>query len=137
MMRDFVQHDAPDLAPQPLRVGSIQTLQRPAEDRDLVGQRAGVKGTAVRERHALVEAEEGHARRRLLLDDNLHVGHELAELWRQQVERVTNGLVELHLAPGYAASGSSGSERTREPVAAKRALAREGATHTIGGSPAA
>jgi hypothetical protein len=96
VMRDFVQHDAPDRVLQALRVASVQALQRSAEDRDLVGQRAGVEGTAVRERHTLVEAQEGHARRRLLLDDDLHVGHEPAELWRQRVERVTDNLVELH-----------------------------------------
>jgi hypothetical protein len=46
VVRHLVQHYAPDLTSQPLRIAAVHAFQRPAEDRDLVGQRAGVERAA-------------------------------------------------------------------------------------------
>ncbi len=37
VVSDLVQDDALDLAPQPFQVGAVQSLERAAEDSDLVG----------------------------------------------------------------------------------------------------
>jgi hypothetical protein len=65
-----VKHDAPDLPAQTLAVGALEALERPAVDRDLVRQDAGVPASALRQWDALVETEQRLAGRWLCLDDD-------------------------------------------------------------------
>src|SRR4051812_16131502 len=95
MVRDLVEDDPLDLAREQLGVVPVEPLERPAVDRDLVGQRAGVVGAAAGERDALVEAEERVASGGLIFDDELDVGHLLAQVVRQRVDRALGQLLEL------------------------------------------
>jgi hypothetical protein len=47
---DLVEHDAPHLLAKDLRVVSVDAYERAAEDRDLVGEYAGVVAAASGER---------------------------------------------------------------------------------------
>jgi hypothetical protein len=57
VVRDLVQHDAPDHPPEQLRLLVVSPLERPAVARDLVGQ-SRVRARPGGQRHALVEAEQ-------------------------------------------------------------------------------
>ena len=72
-------------------------LERDPVDGDLVRQDAGVAlGPALGERDAVVEAEEVGVLPVLVLDDDLHVRHRLAELRGQGLERRADVVFELH-----------------------------------------
>jgi hypothetical protein len=103
VVRDLVQHDVPDLRAQLVRVGAVQPLERPAKDRDLVGQRTGVTARTAGQRYALVQAEQRLAVRRLVLEDDRHVRHRAAELGRQRVERGKSLFLEVDHLPSVCA----------------------------------
>src|SRR3989304_2718712 len=72
----------------------VEALERAAVDRDLVGRDSGVRPSAPRERDALVEAEKRQAGRRLVLDDELDVGHIAAEVVRKRFDRLCDTVLE-------------------------------------------
>ncbi len=80
---DLMENDAPNLPAQAGGIATVEALERSAVDRDLVGRDSGVRASAPRVRDALVEAEKRHAGRRLVLDDELDIGHEAAKIVRQ------------------------------------------------------
>jgi multiple sugar transport system ATP-binding protein len=94
VVRDLVQHDAPHLGAEQVVAPAVEALERAAEDRDLVRQRAGVVGAAARQRDALVEAEQRAPSRRLVVDHDLDVRHLPPQLGRQRVERLARVLLE-------------------------------------------
>jgi hypothetical protein len=97
MVRDLVQDDSPDLTAQATGIGTVETLEWAPVDRDLVGCHPGVGGTALGQRQTLVEPEQRHAGRRLLLERDRHVRHEPAEVRRQLLESVLDALLEVDL----------------------------------------
>ena len=97
MVGDLVKNDAPDLAAQTLAIGAVETLERPAVDRDLVGQDAGVPASPPRQRNALIEPEQRLAWRRLFLDHDRDVGDDLAKLIGERGEGVLYLSLELDL----------------------------------------
>src|SRR5437867_13257648 len=75
VVRDLVQHHAPDLTAQALAVVAVVPLERAAVDRDLVRRDSRVAARPAGEGNALVEAEQRLPVRRLVLDDDLDVRH--------------------------------------------------------------
>src|SRR6185437_15704166 len=78
VVRDLVPHDMANLGREPRGVVAVVTLERAAEDGDLVGQLAAVERRAVpaatfHQRDALIEPEVVRAGRRLGLDDDLDI----------------------------------------------------------------
>jgi hypothetical protein len=100
---DLVEDDPPHLAAKPLRIAPVQTHERPAVDGDLVRQHPAVVTGAPGERDALIEAEQRSARRRLLLDHDLHVRHSRAEIRGQGIERLLSVPLELLARVGVVA----------------------------------
>jgi hypothetical protein len=93
-MRELVQHDAANLAPQAVGIRAVEAYERVAVDRDLVRQDAAVVTAAPRERNALVQAEQRLSGGRLLLDDDVDVRDLSPQLRRKRVERILDELVE-------------------------------------------
>src|SRR5205814_8185370 len=90
-----------------LGIAAGHPLDRAAVNRDLVREDAGVVRAAPPQRDALVQAEEGLAGRWLVLDGHGHVGHLVADVRGQGVERIADQLLErvpgtLHLAKNVA-----------------------------------
>ena len=76
-------------------VGAVEANEGAAVDADLVGQDAAVVTAAPRQRDSLVEPKERRAGRRLVLDDHGYVGHRLAQLGRERVDRLLDRLLEV------------------------------------------
>ena len=102
MVRDLVHDDVADTLAEPTAVGAVHALDRVPEDGDLVRQRACVGRRPPRERHPLVEAENRLPRRRLLVDDDPHVGHEAGERLRHRRDRVLDQALELERGERFA-----------------------------------
>src|SRR5437868_3596289 len=62
VVRELVERNAPHFAAQPLHVAAVQAQERPAVDRDLVGQDTAVLAAAPRQRYPLVQPEQRTAR---------------------------------------------------------------------------
>src|SRR5436190_9419001 len=92
---DLVQDDPPDLRLQERWVVAVQPLEREPVDRDLVRRHAGVAGRPARERDPLVQPEQRHSGRRLVLDHDRDVRHRLVQVGRQRVDRGLHRLLEL------------------------------------------
>src|SRR5687767_5934672 len=94
VVRELVQNRDADLLAQVVRVREA-LLERDPVDRDLVGELTG-HVAALRERNAVVEAEEVGVVRVLVLDDDRDVLEGRGEVGRQLVERGTNVPLERH-----------------------------------------
>src|ERR1051325_9848605 len=97
-MSELVQHNPPNRQPKRLLTLTVMPLERTAEDRDLVRGYTGVAAASSRERNALVEAEQWLPGRRLVLDHDLHVRHERAQVIRQRLQRLLDLTVEANFA---------------------------------------
>src|SRR5262245_30925091 len=101
VVTDLVQHGHPHVRGE-IGLVARERAQRAAADRDAIGRDAGVRqGSAMRQRHTLVEAEQGAAPavelrgRRPLLDHHDHVVERVGEFGRDLVERILDPAVEL------------------------------------------
>jgi hypothetical protein len=97
MVRDLVQHDAPDLPAQTLAIGTVESLERPAIDGDLVREYSGVAAPASCQRDALVEAEQRLTGRWLFLDNDCDIRDRLAKFGREGGQRVLDLPLEIDL----------------------------------------
>jgi hypothetical protein len=95
VVRHLVHDGGPDLV-HGFRAVTGQPQQRPAEDRDGVGEPPRVAAVPLGERRALVQPEEVRVLgRRLGLDEDDDVVHDAGELGWQRVQRLGHQLFEL------------------------------------------
>src|SRR5262249_4936736 len=116
---------SPDLGVEERGIMAVRPLERPAVDRDQVGQRARVRCSAPRMGDAVIEAEEVLAGQRLVLDDDRDVVEQLRDVLWKGVEGVDHPRLETFASGGHISQGrgvegasafSTSSVRPRTPV---------------------
>lgn len=113
MVRDLMEHHPPDLTAQTLPIGAVQPLERPAVDRDLVRQDAGVAASPSRQRNALVEPEQRLPGRRLSFDDDRDIRDDVSKLGREGGQCVLYLPLEVNLPGSFGNTRSSTTCRAR------------------------
>ena len=123
VVRDLMHDDVADGRDERLGISRETAFERAAEDRDLVRRHGGIPARAARQRHALVEAEEREAGRRLVVDDDGDIRHRSSQVVRQRLERSLHGQFEglrrrgrevahtVTVGPGHVPGGVGGGLR--------------------------
>src|SRR4051794_8327458 len=113
-MSDFVEHHASNLTAETLAIGAVETLQRPAVDRDLVRQNARVPASPTCQRNTLIEPKQRLAGRRLSFDHDRDIGDDVSKLARKDRQCVLYLPLEVGLTsplhvPGHRLSVAGAS----------------------------
>ena len=97
MVRNLVQDDPPDFAPQPCWISPVVTHEWAAVDGDLVRRYTGIAAAAPGQRETLIQAQERLPSWRLVLDHDRDVRDRSDQVFRQRRKRFLHPLFERRM----------------------------------------